>query len=340
MRAFVHEPMNARLIDDVLDVCPWLERHVLECALSCRIRRIGNITRHRHDHSRTRAPRHKRFELRSIDLHHAIEHSIVVTLERLPVTQRLFPSLTIRRKPATLEIRKRGLIRRDHPGARACFDAHVAKRHPPFHRKRTHCIAGVFDRVSGGSVSTDLADDSEREIFRRHSLRKRSARFDLHRPRLVLRQALRGQHVLDFTRPDAKCERAESTVSARVTITANDRHAWLRQAKLWSNDVNDALFGRVDVEELNSKLFAVSTECLDLIRGNRIGDRQAAIRSWNVVIDGAESEIRASHFAARLTQSVKRLRRRHLVNEMEIDVEERGLTTGFTNDVSLPELVE
>ena len=146
--------------------------------------------------------------------------------------------------------------------------------------------------------------------------------------------------MLDFTRANAKRERPESTVSARVTIATNDRRAWLRQAKLWSNDVNNALFGRLYVEELNSKLFAVSTECLDLSRRNRICDRQVAICSWNVVIDGAESEIRASHFAVRLTQSVKRLRRRHLVNEMEVDVEKRGLTISFTNDVSLPELIE
>ena len=137
-----------------------------------------------------------------------------------------------------------------------------------------------------------------------------------HRERLVLRQALRGQHVLDFARADAKCERSKSAVSARVTIATNDRHARLRQTKLRPNDVNDSLFGGVDVEELNAKLFAVSTECLDLIRGNGIGNWQTAIRGGDVVIDSAESEIRASHFAICLTQSIKRLRRRHLVNEM------------------------
>ena len=146
--------------------------------------------------------------------------------------------------------------------------------------------------------------------------------------------------MLDFTRANAKCERAESTVSARVTITTNDRRAWLRQAKLWSNYVNDSLFGRENVEQLDSKLFAVLTQSFDLIRGHRIGNRQAAIRGWNVVIDGAESEIRASHFATGLTQSVKRLRRRHLVDEMEIDVEKRGFTTGFANNVCGPKFVE
>ena len=80
----------------------------------------------------------------------------------------------------------------------------------------------------------------------------------LHRERLVLRQTLRCQHVLDFARADAKRERAESAVRARVTIAADDRHARPRQSKLWSNNVNDALFGRMNIEELNAKLFAVS----------------------------------------------------------------------------------
>jgi hypothetical protein len=58
------------------------------------------------------------------------------------------------------------------------------------------------------------------------------------------------------------------------------------------------------------------------------------------VIDSAEGEIRASHFSIRLTQSSKRLRRRHLVNEMKIEVEERGFATGFAHNVGPPEFVE
>ena len=96
----------------------------------------------------------------------------------------------------------------------------------------------------------------------------------------------------------------------------------------------------MDIVELNTEVFAVSTQSFNLIRGDRIDNRQAAICGWNVVIDGAESEIWASHLAARLTQSIKRLRRRHLVDEMEIDVKKRGLAGRFTNNVRGPKLVE
>src|SRR4029079_9158004 len=104
--------------------------------------------------------------------------------------------------------------------------------------------------------------------------------------------------MFDLARADAERKRTKRAMRARVTIATNDRHTGPRQSELWPNDVNDALLGRVDVVELNAKLVAVSTQCLDLIGGRRVSDGQTAIGGGNVVIDGAESEIRASHFAA------------------------------------------
>src|ERR1044072_6979400 len=127
---------------------------------------------------------------------------------------------------------------------------------------------------------------------------------------------------------------------ARVAIAANDRHARTSESELWSNDVNDALFGRVDVVELNAKLVTVSAQWLDFISGNSVSDRKTAIGGRNVVIDRGESEIRASHLAACLAQTVKRLRRRHLVNEVQIDVKERALAARFAHDMRLPEFIE
>src|SRR6478672_1980563 len=104
--------------------------------------------------------------------------------------------------------------------------------------------------------------------------------------------------------------------------------------------MNDALFGRVNVKQLNPELFAVASQRFDLIRRHRISDRQTAIRRRHVVIDGAERQIRTAHTTARLSQTVECLGRRDLVNEMEIDVEKRWLALRLTNDVSLPEFIE
>ena len=151
-----------------------------------------------------------------------------------------------------------------------------------------------------------------------------------------------GKHcvVFDFARADAKRQRAKRAVRARVTVAANDRHARLRQTKLWSNHVHDALFRRVNVEQLNAKLFAVASQRFDLIGRDCIGDRQTAIRRRHVVIDRAKRQIRTAHTTACLSQTVKSLGRRDLVDEVEIDVEQRRLALRLTNDVSLPEFIE
>src|SRR5688572_24128716 len=107
--------------------------------------------------------------------------------------------------------------------------------------------------------------------------------------------------MLDFARADAKRKRTERAVGARVTIATDNRHARLRQTKLGTNHVNDTLLRRVNIKELNAKLLAVSAQCFDLLRSRSVRDRQTAIGGRNVVIDGAESKIRASYFSARLS---------------------------------------
>jgi hypothetical protein len=57
------------------------------------------------------------------------------------------------------------------------------------------------------------------------------------------------------------------------------------------------------------------------------------------MVNGSEREIRTTHLAARLSQTVKGLRRRDLVNEVQIDVEQRRLALRLTHDVRLPEFV-
>ena len=58
--------------------------------------------------------------------------------------------------------------------------------------------------------------------------------------------------------------------------------------------MNDALLGRVNIEELNAKLLAVSAQRFDLPQPWHPRD---CIGGGNVVIDSAESKIRASYFS-------------------------------------------
>src|SRR5678815_4598181 len=79
----------------------------------------------------------------------------LVTGERSPVTDRVFPRVAGWCEAASFQISESRFVRRDHAGARACFDAHVAQRHAAFHRKRANGVAGVLDHVSGGAVGAD-----------------------------------------------------------------------------------------------------------------------------------------------------------------------------------------
>ena len=59
----------------------------------------------------------------------------------------------------------------------------------------------------------------------------------------------------------------------------------------------------------------------------------------HVVVHRRDREVGAPHAAAREAQPVERLRRRHLVHEVEIDVEEIGLALGVMDDVVRPDLL-
>ena len=104
--------------------------------------------------------------------------------------------------------------------------------------------------------------------------------------------------------------------------------------------MNDPLFAGIDVEKLNTKLGAVFPERVDLSCRSCICDRQATICGGNVVIYGSDGQVRTPHFSSGLTQSGKRLGRRYLVNEMEIDVDECGFVGRLPDDVLGPDLVE
>ena len=110
---------------------------------------------------------------------------------------------------AAFQVGEGGLVGRDHAGPGAGFDAHVADRHAAFHRKRTNGGAGIFDHVAGGAGGADAADDVEDDVLGRDAEGQLAFDIDAEGFRLVLRQRLRGHHVLDFAGADAEGECAE-----------------------------------------------------------------------------------------------------------------------------------
>ena len=147
-----------------------------------------------------------------------------------------------------------------------------------------------------------------------------------HRLRLRCQQALRREHVLDLGGADAEGEAAERAVRAGVRIAADDRHPGQRGALLGPDHVHDAL---PPVAERKIGLRAVSphvgVERLDLDARDRVVDARdpsAASACCDRPVATIESD--APRLASGELQALERLRARHFVHQMAIDVEQRG----------------
>ena len=82
------------------------------------------------------------------------------------------PSPCGAKRPA-LEIREGRLVGRDHAGACAGLDRHVADGHALVHRQRFDGRAAILDHVARAAGHADLADDREDQILGRDAPRSR-----------------------------------------------------------------------------------------------------------------------------------------------------------------------
>ena len=145
--------------------------------------------------------------------------------------------------------------------------------------------------------------------------------------------------MLDLARADAEGQRAEGAVGRGVRVAADDRHPRLGEAELRAHDVNDALIRAAEGEERHAELRAVLAQRLDLGPRNRVGDGLVDVDRGDVVVLGGQGEIGAAYDASRRAQSVEGLRARHLMHEVEVDIEEIRLTLRTAHHVRVPDLL-
>ena len=72
------------------------------------------------------------------------------------------------------------------------------------------------------AVNADLTNGGKNDVFRRNACLQFTRNFDEQRPGAALQQALRREDMGNLGRPDAKGERAKSTVRAGVAVAANN----------------------------------------------------------------------------------------------------------------------
>ncbi len=105
--------------------------------------------------------------------------------------------------------------------------------------------------------------------------------------------------------------------------------------------MHDALLARVHVVKLDAEVSAVLAQRGNLFGCDLVDDIEPAFDGGrHVVIDGGDGAIGPAHLAAGETQAFKRLRRRDLVHQLQIDVEQRGLALGLDHYVLLPDFLE
>ena len=119
-------------------------------------------------------------------------------------------------------------------------------------------------------------------------------------------------------------ERAKRAMCRRVAVAAHDGGAGQRKALLRTDDVDDALPAVELVEILDAEVLGVLGQGLDLLGALRIRISHRAVGGRHVVIDHGERFFRRAHLAAGHAQAFERLRARHLVHEMAVDIEQTG----------------
>ena len=153
------------------------------------------------------------------------------------------------------EVCERGLVRRDHAGARAGLDGHVADGHALVHRHRVDGRAAKFEHVAGAAGDADLADDGEDQVLGGDARRKLAVDIDRER----LRLDVCSRHCVASTWPTSvvPMPKARAPNAPCVEVWLSPQTIVLPGcviAKLRPDDVHDAAAAVLQVEQLDAEL--------------------------------------------------------------------------------------
>jgi hypothetical protein len=158
--------------------------------------------------------------------------------------------------------------------------------------------------------------------------------------RFHLQQALRGKHVFHLAGADAKGQGAECAVSGRVAVAANHRHAGLGQAELWADHVHNALAIAMNTVEADAELPAILVKLFDLLATELIDDGQRAVGRRNAVVDRGQCHLGTADFQTALAEALEGLRGSDFVDQVQVDVDQRGCARLLVDHVRIPEFFD
>ena len=147
--------------------------------------------------------------------------------------------------------------------------------------------------------------------------------------------------MLHFTGADAVGETAQGAVGGGVGIAADHRHAGQHRALLRRHHVHDALTHIADTVFGDAELAGVVLQRLHLDARGVVDDVRGVVerRGRHIVVDGRHRRAGPPRLTTRQAQPLEGLRRGHFVDDLTINVNQRGAVLAFGHEVGVPQLV-
>ena len=111
-----------------------------------------------------------------------------------------------------------------------------------------------------------------------------------------------------------------------MAISAHNDLSGLRMTLLRPDDVDNTVQWAMHIRELDVELLGIVRKMLQLLDSNGVLDGLGAVCGGNVMVGGRHCQVRATHSPVRQTQSIERLVGGHLMDQVEVYVDDRGLT--------------
>ncbi len=237
-----------------------------------------------------------------------------------------------------LHIREGDLIRGNQTGFCAHFNGHVAQGHTAFHAQGLDCAAAELHDMTGAACATGFADDRQHDVFGGNARRGLAGNFDLHGFGTALLQGLCRQNVFHFRSTDPERQRTKGTVGGGMGVAADDGHAWQGDALFWPHHVNNALIRVVQVVQFHAEFVAVLDQLLHLDTRHLTGGVDVFRLRRDVMVHRGKGFARLTHRTMVRTQAIKRLRRSYFVNQVAVNIEQRGFVRRFEDHVRIKQL--
>ena len=144
---------------------------------------------------------------------------------------------------------------------------------------------------------------------------------DFHGLRSFLDETLGGQHVFDFTGPDAERQCPECAMGRGMRIPADNRHAGQREPLLRTDDVHDSLTHVVHGEQCNTEVGAMLFECFNLNATQGIRNTHVSVGGRHVMVRYRQRGSRPARLPSGQLEPFKGLRRGHFMDQVAVDIQ-------------------